>query len=268
MNRITVFISFMVLLISCKAQDEQISYGKISIQFEHYADDLPLHFDTMMYVNAAGNLYEVSEIQWFVSDITLKRNDGTDIVIDDGKSVHYIDTNIPQTFHWDIDQQIPADEYSAIRMTFGIKGEKNKPNIYTDAPESNMMWPMQMGGDQGGYHYMKLNGFWKNSSGERQPFNFHLGVGQQKNSEDVVTGYIQNWFETELPASAFIVEENKSSKIGIRMNVEKWWESPNIYDHNVFGGSIMKNQEAMGKAVENGRKVFTFSGNFVNSNKK
>ena len=237
-----------------------MEYGKLAIQIEHFANGQPLLFDSMMYVNAAGNSYEVSEIQWFVSDVALIGKDGSTVNIDDENFAHYVDTDIPQSLQWEIDQAIPAGEYTAIRMTFGIKGEKNRPNMFTDLPESNMVWPMHMGGDQGGYHYMKLNGFWENTANERQPFNFHLGVGQQRNSNDEITGFIQNWFEVEIPASAFILEKNKLTIIGIRMNVEKWWDSPNVYDHNVFGGSIMKNQEAMGKAVENGRKVFSFSG--------
>ncbi len=255
----------MIFLAACKNQEESTNYGKLAIHFEHYQNGQPLHFDSMMYVNAAGNPYEVSEVQWFISDIILIGKDGSMVSIDDGKFAHYVDTNIPQTLRWDVDKEIFAGEYTTVKMTFGIKGEKNKPNMYTDIPESNMMWPMHMGGDQGGYHYMKLNGFWKNAANERQPFNFHLGVGQQINSNNEITGFIQNWFEIELPASAFTLEENKLTNIGIRMNVEKWWESPNVYDHNVYGGSIMKNQEAMGKAVENGRKVFSFSGILADS---
>jgi len=260
MNRITLFFCGLVFLASCKNQEESTNYGKLTIQFEHYVNGQPIQFDSMKYVNAAGNPYELSEIQWFISDITLVGKDGSTVSVDDGEFAHYVDTNIPQTLSWNIDQQILAGDYEAIRMTFGIKGEKNKPNMFTDLPESSMAWPIQMGGDQGGYHYMKLNGFWKNSADERQPFNFHLGVGQQRNSNDEITGFIQNWFEIELPASAFTLEPNKLTTLGIRMNVEKWWASPNVYDHNAFGGSIMKNQEAMGKAVENGQKVFSFSG--------
>ncbi|MDZ7606628.1 MAG: MbnP family protein [Cyclobacteriaceae bacterium] len=265
MNRVTLFLFGLVFLAACNNHHETTHNGRLAIQFEHYADGQPVHFDSMMYVNAAGNLYEVSEIQWFISDIALVTKDGSTVSVDDGDFAHYVDTNIPQTLRWDIDQDLLAGEYAAIKMTFGIKGEKNKPNIFTDLPESNMVWPMHMGGDQGGYHYMKLNGFWKNSTNERQPFNFHLGVGQQRNSGNEITGFIQNWFEIEIPASAFILEENKLTVIGIRMNVEKWWESPNIYDHNAFGGSIMNNQEAMGKAAENGRKVFSFSGILADS---
>ncbi len=265
MNRVTLFLCGIVFLASCKSREEASQYGKLAVRFEHYADGQPVQFDSMTYTNAAGNQYEVSEIQWFISDVALEGKVGSMVSDDDGDFAHYVDTNIPQTLRWEIDQDILAGEYSSIKMTFGIKGEKNKPNMFTDLPESNMVWPMHMGGDQGGYHYMKLNGFWKNSANERQPFNFHLGVGQERNSDGEITGFIQNWFEIEIPVTTVTIEKDIITEIGIRMNIEKWWESPNVYDHNVFGGSIMNNQVAMGNAVENGRKVFSFSGNLANS---
>jgi hypothetical protein len=212
--------------------------------------------DQMRYVNSAGNQYEIYEIQWFVSDITLNKSDGTKILLEKEKFAHYVDTNLPETFQWKVKDEIPNGDYSSISMTFGIKGEKNTPLMYPDFPESNMLWPMNLGGDQGGYHYMKLNGFWMNKDNQREPFNFHLGVGQERDEENNITGFIQNWFEKELPNSMFkLTDETKV--INIRMNVEKWFESPHVYNHDETGGKIMQNQAAMRMGVENGENVFS-----------
>ena len=43
----------------------------------------------------------------------------------------------------------------------------------------------------------------------------------------------------------------------IVMNVENWFKSPNVYDHNNWGGDIMQKQDAMKLACENGWDVFT-----------
>jgi hypothetical protein len=43
------------------------------------------------------------------------------------------------------------------------------------------------------------------------------------------------------------------------MNVEQWWENPNMYDHNIHGGKIMQNQNAMSMGAENARSVFKVS---------
>jgi hypothetical protein len=262
MKNIILFSLAIVLglcLTSCKNNEDPdagLKTGNIVLDFEHYADGQPLVFDDMKYVNAAGNPYEITEIQWFISDITLNKTDGTKLLLDEENFAQYIDTNLPETFQREIDDPVPAGDYSSITFTFGIKGEKNEPLMYTDPPESYMLWPINLGGDKGGYHYMKLNGFWKNTSGDREPFNFHLGVGQERDSENNITGFVQNWFETELPVF-FTVAQNDTVHINIRMNIEKWWDQPNTYDFNVVGGKIMQNQEAMRMGVENGKNVFS-----------
>jgi len=42
------------------------------------------------------------------------------------------------------------------------------------------------------------------------------------------------------------------------MHVDEWFNNPDIYDHNQYGGDIMENQEAMSKACGNGWNVFEF----------
>jgi len=259
-HSILLIFGILISVTSCKKNDDAENTpntGNLVFSFEHFADGNELVFDEMNYTNTAGNQYEVTEIQWFISDITLNMDDGSKLVLDDEKFAHYVDTNIPEMNLWSIVDKIPVGTYSSISMTFGIPGEKNKPLMYTDSPESNMMWPINLGGDQGGYHYMKLNGFWINKDDQREPFNFHLGVGQERDTEDNIIGFVQNWFEVELPSSSFSVDTDEIKRIAIRMNVEKWWDRPNIYNHDEVGGKIMQNQEAMKMGVENGKSVFS-----------
>lgn len=250
-------------LLSCNEDPEPKGNGSLAFTFHHLIDGEPAVFNVMQYTNAAGNLYEVTEAQWFISDITLEAVDGSKLVLDKEEFAHYVDTNPNRasTLSWMIPEEVPAGEYTSIAMTFGIKGEKNKPYIFPDQPESSMEWPIAMGGENGGYHYMKLNGFWKTQEGERKPFNFHLGVGQERNEADEVVGFMQNWFEVELPNSGFTLLTGKTATVSLSMNIEEWFDNPHAYDHNVFGGGIMKNQEAMGTACENGKTgVFEVTG--------
>ena len=254
MKNFLVLLASILVFYSCS--QDSLSTSALEVSFEHTIGEEPIEFDQMIYENAAGNEYEVTEIQWFISDLKLKRKDGSMMAVDESNFAHYVDTNIPSTFNWRITEEIPLGDYESITMTFGIKGEKNIPFMFTDPPESDMLWPMQLGGDQGGYHYMKLNGFWNNIEEEREPFNFHLGVGQERDTEGEIIGFVQNWFEVELPNSSFSAT-GPTTKVKLRMNVDRWWDTPNIYDHDEMGSRIMQNQEAMGKGVENGRNVFS-----------
>ena len=258
--RLALVILGIAFFTSCSNDDPEpvVHAGYILFKFEHRIDGEPVEFDQMKYTNGAGNLYEVSEIQWFISDITLnKENCSVPLLIDDSGFAHYVDTDIEESLVWAPDDTIPSANYTCIDITFGLKGEKNLPLTFVNPPESDMIWPYPMGGDNGGYHYMKLNGFWMDPLGVRQAFNFHLGVGKAMDANDNPQ-YIQNWFEVRLGNSDFSLEDNETKVITIIMNVDEWFKNPTDYDHNVFGSKIMNNQDAMHQGCENGENgVFT-----------
>jgi hypothetical protein len=80
----------------------QIGNGRITLDFAHMVNNEPLQVDTLLYVNTAGNHYMITEIQYFISDVTLYKCDGTSQVISNPKDIHYIDTDIPSTWTWEV----------------------------------------------------------------------------------------------------------------------------------------------------------------------
>ena len=62
-----------------------VNYGDIAFFFQHKVNGERLVVDEMKYTNAAGNRYEVNEIQWFISDITLHLSDGDSVRLDPDK---------------------------------------------------------------------------------------------------------------------------------------------------------------------------------------
>ena len=130
--------------------------------------------------------------------------------------------------------------------------------MFVNPPEVNMMWPDILGG---GYHYMMINGRWKDLSSVNQSFAFHLGIGQLYHSNvievDSIYAFVQNYFTVTLPNSAFVISNAETQKVEITMDVDSWFKTPDIYDHNFWGGAIMQNQEAMQMAARNGKDVFS-----------
>ncbi len=241
---------------SCKEKPDPPEVEQhIVINFDFKNNGEYLEFDTMMYINEAGNHYMVNEIQFFISDVILHNSDGSEFLIDDWKDIHYVDTDVPATHNWEVFDNIPAGEYEKVSFTFGISEEKNHSFMFPNPPERDMFWPEFLGG---GYHYMKLNGKWLDDNQQISPFDFHMGIGQIYYSyPDSITDFVQNAYEVVLPNSSFDLEENSTKNISFIMNVEKWFESPHTYDHNIWKGYIMQNQEAMNVACENGHDVFT-----------
>jgi len=249
-------------MMSCKKDkpitNVPVKTGKIAFQFFHKVNGQTLIVDSLMYTNAAGNLYNVSNIQYFISEVTLHNSNGSDYLITSDNGIHYIDTDIASTQNWSV-SNIPAGNYSSISFIFGINQAKNHTGLFTNPPEVNMFWSQPLGG---GYHYMKMNGNWKDTNAMITPFNLHLGIGQiyahDVISVDSITGFVQNYFTVNLPASSFSISENTTTNTEITMNIESWFETPHVYDFNYWGGSIMQNEAAMQTIVENGADVFTF----------
>lgn len=228
-----------------------VDHGHVVLNFTFNVDGLPLVTDSMMYTNAAGNPYQVTNVQYFVSDVILHKSDGTSKLIT-SKSIYYIDSDISSTLTWSMSDEIPVGSYTSVSFTFGIDSEKNISNIFVNPPENAMFWPEPLGG---GYHMMKLNGKYKDTSNIVRNFNTHLGIGRVISGSD--TTFVQNYFGASLPSSSFTMIKDATKEIQIVMNIDSWYKTPNVYDHNTYGQDIMQNQTAMGKIVQNGFDVFT-----------
>jgi len=249
----------LIIMFGCKepSPEPDQPYGKITFKFHHYCDGQPLEIDTRKYVNQAGNEYMVNEIQYFISDVDLLRT-GNDYMISAWKDIHYVDTDIETSQEWVVYDNITTGYYTGIKFTFGINEEKNQSLMYTDPPESLMFWPEYLGG---GYHYMKLNGKWLDTNQLERPFNFHLGIGQEYDAvSGDITGFIQNYFEIEVPGSTFVIYPDQNTTINLVMHVDRWFKNPHPYDHNYWGGDIMQKQDAMKVGCENGHDVFEVLG--------
>ncbi|MBK9290142.1 MAG: hypothetical protein IPM52_00680 [Bacteroidetes bacterium] len=271
-------IVFAASLLSCN-KPSQVPTGDLELLAVHKVGQEPLETNKMIYTNAAGNNYLVTEVQWFISRLSLTRPDGSKLVLNNGEPV-YFDSNIPATLS-QMFSGIPAGTYNGISFVFGLDEAMNKSLKYTNPPESFMFWPDYLGG---GYHYMKLNGKWLNNNGLLEPFNFHLGIGQIYDSAapkaamvDMnqcckhaqhcegyqppqktlpVVGFIHNDFEVNIPA-AIVVEAGKTTALQLQMDIDQWFREPHVYDHNHWGGSIMQQQNAMKLGCENGHNVFS-----------
>ncbi len=256
-----VFLAFVAVIGCTKShEDSNSNGGKIVFRFVHYVDGQPLVKDTMKYINAAGNVYSVSEVKYFISDVVLHKSDGSMQYIFKWKDIQYVDESLPQTTTWNVFDKIEPGDYDSISFTFGISKEKNISLMYVNPPEVNMAWPDQLGG---GYHYMMINGFWKDTNNQKTPYNFHLGIGQIYSGADntgTITGFVQNYFPVTLKNSGFSIRKGETKEIQIIMNIDSWFKTPHVYDHNYWGGAIMQNQAAMQMAKENGFDVFTIGG--------
>lgn len=239
------FIKLFLLLATLTACTKPVDSDHTRIRISYTANGSPLVTDSLCYVNEADNRFMITEIQWFISKVTLVSEQGDEYVFGD---VFYIDTNLPETQIL-ASPSLPCQKYVTMRFTFGLDEDGNVTGRFPNPPESNMFWPEPLGG---GYHYMKLNGRYLNENGELAPMNIHLGIGQNEDH----TQFYQNHFSVELPIDLRI-EAGKDNLLCLDMNIDNWFRNPHSYDITTYGSAIMQNQEAQNLLKENGNDVFS-----------
>jgi|ETNmetMinimDraft_26_1059896.scaffolds.fasta_scaffold09773_1 hypothetical protein len=212
----------------------------LSFTFSHTIGSSSVEYDTIKYTDAAGNDYSVETLKYFVSDITLHKSSGGTILIDDE---HYVDARDNATLIFSPSKEIPNGTYSYITFIFGLDTNKNTTGVYPNTPESNMEWPVPMGG---GYHYMKLEGR-HDSSGTTKNYQAHMGPTMGNDYHVSVT----------LPSSSFTANGNNLNA-NVTMDINKWFETPNTLDLNNVSG-IMGDMSMQMKLQQNGADVFTVS---------
>lgn len=236
-----VFISGLIFS-SCKKDNEDDNNptptpeAQLIFSFSNRVGTSALSFDNLAYTNAFGNNYSIITLKYFISDIRLNKADGTSVLIDEE---HYVDGTDPATLVFTPITKVPVSDYSSISFIFGLNEAKNVTGRYTNPPESNMEWPLPMGG---GYHYMKLEGK-LDSAGTIKNYQAHTGASMGN----------PYYIEVTLPSSAFMAKDQQIITIG--MDINKWWTNPNTIDLNDVT-SIMGNPAFQVLLHDNGSDVF------------
>ena len=119
-----------------------------------------------------------------------------------------------------------------------------------------MFWPEALGG---GYHYMKLNGYWRNAgdtvADSWETFGFHAGIGQTWQGETAVA-FHQNYRRLTDTVRIFLTE-GETRELTLNMEVAEWFRNPHVWDFNEFGGTVMQNQDAQQVIKDNATGVFS-----------
>jgi hypothetical protein len=217
--------------------DDDDDAGTVTVHFDHVVGAAPLTVDSgARYVNAAGNDYTVTLLEYIVTDVELARDDGRTTRLRDE---HYRNAQQPATASFTA-LDVPAGDYQALQFTFGIDGARNTTGaLPATAAFDNMAWPSMMGG---GYHYMRLEGTF-DAAGETQPLLSHTGPsGGADYSIDVV-----------LPVSLRV--DGDDVEVHVVMDINEWFANPHTYD--LTGrGMIMGSADAQVLHQDNGATVF------------
>lgn len=230
-----------IMLFSCK-KDETIgeiaeAQQGIDLSIAYKVDNESLVTNHFNYETQAGYKYSVTNLVYYLSQISLVKSDGSNILL---KKFQYVDATVSETNHL-ILENVPEGNYLGITFNIGLDSLQNRSDMLPATPENiNMQWPEPMGG---GYHFLRLEGHYKDSSGTFG-YAMHLGTN---------ACLIPIKMNKRIAVSA-----NKLTSVNLVMNINEWFRNPYTFDFNTDGNYIMGNPAAMKKIAVNGTDVFNF----------
>jgi len=223
---------------SCRKEKENVIpaplTGDLAVNVGYHVDGKQLYFDSLMYTNAAGNQYSVTKIHYYLSRFRLYKEGSVKYSLD---TIIYVDAEQSMNFSF---RNVPAMTYDSMSFHIGLDEAQNKSNsLQATAENVNMGWPDVMGG---GYHFLKLEGHWMDSS-KKLGYAMHIG---------------NNGFLIRAGAKANIeVNGGKTANRKLMMNINEWFAHPNTYNLAADGVYSMGNAPLMKKLSENGVDVFS-----------
>lgn len=242
-SSLALFSLLVLLLVSCKKDNDKppVSTGSGSFtsavfKLQLKSNVTPFIWDSLNNTNAAGNPYSVNRINMYVSNITLKRENGLVFTFN---RVYYIDASDSLKSLIKIDS-IPSGNY--IEMTF-LLGLDSLRNVDYGLPSSmdnlNMAWPTAMGG---GYHFLKMEGHYLDSIGGKNGYAIHLGKNPNLPKMKIVK---------------FMQQQNTQHHYSLVFNTNEVFANPYTYNLNRDVVYTMSDSTAMYKIKTNIEDAFS-----------
>ncbi len=235
LNLLISAILFLMLITACKREPVK---GDVLLQISYKVDSQAAGLNSLDFTNPAGNQFSLTRLQYYISGIALTHTDGS-IHEDDG--AYYLDIEKPETAEILI-RDVPVGEYEKVELTIGVTDYLNESGALPATTENNdMEWPSTMGG---GYHHMKLEGYYIDNVGDTFGYALHLG---------------QNGFQpvNMIQGISLTVGGNIENPFQLYYDIMEWHQNPEEWDFDTDGVSIMADTAAQRKLSNNGKDILS-----------
>ncbi len=168
-----LILSLSVFLFACGKSTEPLqedTHTSLHIQFKTLYENSELEKDKKIYQNVHGEDFSVSLFRYYLSHITLVKDDGTEINMEDYNLVDAFDENYQST-----SLKFPNGHYKELKFKFGVPQPQNGELSYEgDLNISNgkgMSWSWNFG-----YIFYKHEGAFTKTNGDNGQISLHLGT--------------------------------------------------------------------------------------------
>lgn len=211
-------------------------------------------FNQLAYTNDNGQILSLTKLQYSISDIRFYLDNGDSVMLNG--SYHLVDLEdaatltytLPDISNFISETQEYKASFSGIGFNFGFDVEDNVSGAYADLNLASWAWPDMIGG---GYHQLKMEGRYINTTGDTVSFQFHNGSATKNASGD----FEANYRHVELTNSDFFL--TGPTTVEVNMNIANWFKTPNTWDLNTDFTMLMPNYNAQIMMSQNASDVFS-----------
>lgn len=247
---ITFFFSLSLLSFLACTPDNNTNLKPVNItfNFSHNWDGTPVtntDFNAIKYINANEDILSITKLRYLISHITLTTTNGEKLVLN---GYNLVDVTNNTNLSFTPLNSIPKGSYSNVSFTFGFNNDANYNGNYPDLNSTSWNVPATLGG---GYHYMQLEGKFKDNTSAEVGYDYHV-IRAVDNSVNPLI-FEDTFFEVNLSK----VTISNNTVFNIEMNIAEWFKTPNKWDLNILNNMLMPNFNAQVKMFENGQDVFS-----------
>jgi hypothetical protein len=203
-----------VLVVACKKEEEKPvadqGTGNIAFTFEHRWGPTmaPFEMNTWYTHPQTSDSLRFTNIQYYISNIKLKKSDGTWWV--ENESYRLIDAVRDGGMHFVL-QNVPNGEYTEIQIMIGVDSIRNISGVQSGAldPAWGMFWTWQSG-----YIFVKSEGL--APAAPQGNFQYHLGGFSEPHNAIQTRTF-------NISATPLRIASEQTSRVTIRANVARFW---------------------------------------------
>jgi hypothetical protein len=199
------------------------------IEFNHFVGNDKLILDSLMYKNEFQQSYSISKFRYYISNIKLKRKDGTEYA---SSEYYLIDVEDKKS------QQIVIQEqgnYSNISFTIGVDSLRNCSGLQkgTLDPVNGMFWAWNTG-----YIFLKCEGKSIYSKSPSNIFEYHIGGFKQPNN-------CLRQVSLDLSEKTIQVIEDDADLLSLSVDISEVFKTPKSIDFTVLSSVTDFNNATM-----------------------
>lgn len=172
----------IVMLASCKKNEvtpDSNELAPLSVEFDNIVGGQNLHLNTGSYKNKKGETFSITNLQYFISNISVTKTDGTEYLVPQDSSYFLInESNVGSRF---AKLTVPEGDYVKLMFVLGVDSLRSTMDIAErkgvldpgNGSHDGMYW-----GWNSGYIFFKMEGLSPEApldpSGQNK-FRYHIG---------------------------------------------------------------------------------------------